>query len=284
MTPSPMASAAGMTLRIATWNLWAIGPSWIDRVGRAADVLDALRADVVALQEVRRDAGHDAGSSLAGSLGLHLGRGDAVGASWWSRRVGTEIAVDNVVLSRWPVSETIVQVLPHRSDSDERRSALHLRIEAPVPLRVVSTQLASSPLECELRVAQVRALAGDLAGRRRNDEVVLVAGDMNAEPDSDEMRLLGGHKTAPPSPGHVLLDLWRFAPDGARSATWDRTNPHVAATNEPSCRIDYLYAAPMPSGRLPGVTSIERFGTARVGEVWPSDHAGVVADLELDRP
>ena len=111
--------------------------------------------------------------------------------------------------------------------------------------------------------------------------MVLVAGDMNAEPDSDEMRLLCGHKTAPPIASHVLMDLWRFAPTTASADTWDRANPHVAATNEPSCRIDYLLAAPMPSGRLPHVETIQRVGDQPINGAWASDHAGVMATLEL---
>lgn len=104
---------------------------------------------------------------------------------------------------------------------------------------------------------------------------------MNAEPDSDEVRLLCGHKTAPPVAGHVLMDLWRFAPEGVRGDTWDRSNPHVEATGEPSCRIDYLLAAPMPTGRMPRVDAIDRFGDRPIEAIWPSDHAGVVATIDL---
>ncbi|MEP1126355.1 MAG: endonuclease/exonuclease/phosphatase family protein [Ilumatobacter sp.] len=270
-----------MRVRWATWNLWSIGPRWIERGELAGALLADLDADVVCLQEVRRDARHDVGATIADTLGLHIARCSPVSAEWWSGRVGEQIEVDNVVLSRWPVAEAVNQVLPHEGAAEERRSALHVQIDAPSPLRVVSTQLTSSPLDSRLRVTQVRALAAELARRRRSDEVVLVAGDMNAEADSDEMRLLCGHKTAPPVPRHVLMDLWRFSAAGAPGDTWDRSNPHVEASNEPSCRIDYLLAAPMPSGRLPLVTAIERFGARPVDGVWPSDHAGVVATIEL---
>lgn len=270
-----------MRFRWATWNVWAIGPAWRERSLLACEVLDMLDLDVVCLQEVRRQADHDAGASIAASLGMHLGRAEPVGAEWWSGRTGEPIAVDNVVLSRWPVTEVVVHPLPQAADTIEQRSALHARIAAPAPLRIVSTQLSSSPLDSALRVAQVRALARELASGRRPDETVLVAGDMNAEPDSDEMRLLCGHKTASPVDGHVLMDLWRFAPTGSDGNTWDRSNPHVAATNEPTCRIDYLFAAPMPSGLLPRVHGVERFAHQPIDGHWASDHAGVVADLEL---
>jgi endonuclease/exonuclease/phosphatase family metal-dependent hydrolase len=231
---------------------------------------------------VRRQADHDAAVALANDLGMHLGRGEPVGEHWWTQRVGETISVDNVVLSRWPTTDLSVRALPHAEDSVEQRSALTVRIDTPTPLRLASTQLTSSPTSSELRVAQVRALAQELTARRRSDEVVLVAGDMNAEADSDEMRLLCGHKTAPPVAGHVLMDLWRFAPPGADGDTWDRVNPHVRASSEPSCRIDYLLAAPMPAGRLPRVEAVHRFGDRPVDGVWASDHAGVAATIHLD--
>ena len=88
-----------MRLRWSTWNLWAIGPAWVERTGLAAQVLEPLELDVICLQEVRRQADRDAGKALADDLGMHLGRAEPVAADWWSRRVGEPIAVDNVVLS-----------------------------------------------------------------------------------------------------------------------------------------------------------------------------------------
>ena len=271
-----------MRLRWATWNLWAIGPSWVERARLARRFLQPLELDVICLQEVRRQADDDAATSLARDLGVHLGRGEPIAPEWWSERVGETIAVDNVVLSRWPITDVTVRVLPHDSDSAERRSATFVRIDGPTPLLVVSTQLTSSPTASALRVTQVRAVAHELAEQRRPDEVVLVAGDMNAEADSDEMRLLCGHKTAPPISGHVLMDLWRFAPPGADGDTWSRANPYVAASNEPSCRIDYLLAAPLPTGRLPHVENVQRIGDRTIDGAWASDHAGVTATIHLD--
>jgi endonuclease/exonuclease/phosphatase family metal-dependent hydrolase len=270
-----------MRLRWGTWNLWAVGPAWRERFAVAQEALRELDLDVICLQEVRRQADLDAGRELADALDMHLGRGEPIGGEWWSRRVGEEIAVDNVVLSRWPIVHSTVDPLPHEPGTDERRSALHLRIEAPTPIRMVTTQLASAPDLSALRVRQVRAIASALAERRRTDEVVLVAGDLNAEPDSDEVRLLCGHKTAPPVAGHVLMDLWRFAPPGTDGDTWDRSNPHVAASSEPSSRIDYLLAAPTPSGRLPEVETIRRIGEHPIDGIWPSDHAGVMAVIHI---
>jgi endonuclease/exonuclease/phosphatase family metal-dependent hydrolase len=119
-----------------------------------------------------------------------------------------------------------------------------------------------------------------LAEVERDDYPLVVAGDMNAEPDSDEIRLLCGHKTAPAREGFVLIDAWRYAPEGAVAWTWDRANPHVLSTMEPSSRIDYVLVGPPHPGRRGHVRSIRRIGTEPVRGVWPSDHAGVLAELE----
>ena len=66
-----------MRLRWSTWNLWAIGPAWVERTGLAAQILEPLELDVICLQEVRRQADRYDGKALADDLGMHLGRGGA---------------------------------------------------------------------------------------------------------------------------------------------------------------------------------------------------------------
>lgn len=267
-------------IRWATWNLWAPGPDRTQRLGVALSVLSEIDADLVCLQEACADAGVDAAARLGHDLDLHVARAGPVGAEWWSGRTGGEVTVENVILSRWPVADAATIELPGAPGGGEVRTAVQARVEAPDgPVRVVSTQLTSSPLDSARRVQQVRALVAELAASRRGDELLLVAGDLNAEPDSDEVRLLCGHKTAPAVDGFVLMDLWRFADGPDPGWTWDRANPHVAATREPSCRIDLLLAGPTPAGVLPEVHAIRRFATGPVDGVWASDHAGVVADL-----
>ena len=121
---------------------------------------------------------------------------------------------------------------------------------------------------------------GFLADYERETYPFVVMGDMNAGPDSDEVRLLCGHKTAPVREGFVLLDAWRCAPSGADPWAWDRANPHVLSTMEPSSRIDYIFVGPPHEGGRGPVRSIRRIGARPVRGVWPSDHAGVLAELE----
>lgn len=269
-------------IRWSTWNLWSIGPDLERRTDAAIATLVARPPDLCCLQEVRADEAIDVAARLAEALGLQLGRGTACGAEWWSQRVGVDLRVDNVVLSRWPIEGLVTTPLPSPTGSTEVRSMTQARIATPDgAVRLVSTQLSSSPTDSRLRCEQVRSLVDEVVRARAGDETVLVGGDLNAEEDSDEVRLLGGHKTAGPHEGFVLLDLWRYAPPQVPAMTWDRANPHVAATREPSARIDFLMAGPTPHGGLPDVHGIERLGHTAVDGTWASDHAGVTAQLTL---
>ena len=140
--------------------------------------------------------------------------------------------------------------MPAGDSGDDARTAVLVIVHAPAgPVPFATTQLISAPWDSASRIAQVRELVGLLAAHDVHDFPVVLTGDLNAEPDSDEVRLLGGHKTPPARPGFVLVDAWRYAETDAIPWTWDRANPHVAATMEPSARIDYVLVGPPRDGR-----------------------------------
>jgi hypothetical protein len=49
---------------------------------------------------------------------------------------------------------------------------------------------------------------------------------------------------------------------------------------EPSSRIDYILVGPPHPDQRGHVRSVRRIGTAPFRGVWPSDHAGVLAELD----
>jgi hypothetical protein len=108
----------------------------------------------------------------------------------------------------------------------------------------------------------------------------VVTGDLNAEPGADEIRLLGGHKTAPVVPGHVLVVAWSYADPMTPGWTWDRRNPYVAATGEPSARINYVLVGLASATGAGQVRSVRLIGDRPLHGTWPSDHAGVLAELQ----
>jgi endonuclease/exonuclease/phosphatase family metal-dependent hydrolase len=268
-------------IRVLTWNLWwRFGP-WSERRAAIAAVIREAQPDVCGLQEVAVDGEDDLTAELAQELGMHLAWLPSPEPERWHARLpGCSAAVGNAILSRWPLEGGFELALPAGGSGDESRTAIARTVRSPdgdVPF--ATTQLTAAPWDSAVRIAQVEALVERLAELPGADYPVVLTGDMNAEPDSDEIRLLCGHKTAPARPGFVLVDAWRYAHDEGIGSTWDRSNPHVAATMEPSARIDYVLVGPPRSGRRGHVVSARRVGAEPVRDVWPSDHAGVLAEL-----
>lgn len=269
-------------MRVLTWNLWwRFGP-WEERRKAILKVLDDLRPDLVGLQEVWACGGENLAGWLAECLGMHWVWAPSRAPERWQRRLGDPtVDIGNAVLSRWPVTDHDVVHLPAPESHDDGRLVLHARVAAPAhDVPFFTTHLTSDVDGSAVRCAQVGVLAEVVAARRGGTPFPpVVTGDFNAWPDSDEVRRFGGYRTAPVVPGQVLLDAWEYAEPDQPSATWLATNPYVAATFEPSVRIDYVHVGPPGPGGLGSVAAVRRVGDHAVDGVWPSDHAAVLAEL-----
>jgi len=267
-------------VRVLTWNLWWRHGPWQQRQGAIAAVLEQTRPDVCGLQEVWGAADRNLAGDLAERLGMHWCWAEADRA----RDGGDELSIGNAVLSRWPIAGHHTAHLP-TGDLDERRVALHARIDTPDGvLPMFTTHLTYRPGGTSLRLPQVRRLAEFVAEHGADGAYPpVVTGDLNAEPDSDELRLLGGLLTDPAVPGQVLLDVWRYAAPGDPGHTWDRSNGYQTDSVLPDSRIDYVLVGLRRTGGA-RVRSARLAGTAPADGVWPSDHFAVVADLEAAGP
>lgn len=280
----PTAPGAAARVRVLTWNVWWRFGDWQQRHEAIGAVLASARPDVIGLQEVWTTPETDQAQLLADQMGMHRVLVPSGDPGRWQRRIGDPTTgIANAVLSRWPITHHTSVVLPAPGGGPQERTVLHARIDAPGgPIPFFTTQLDSTPAESGTRCAQVAAIArfvADCVPDPAHGHPPVVTGDLNAEPDSDEVRLLCGHKTAPVVPGLVLVDAWRYADPTDPGWTWDVRNPHVAATFEPSARIDYVLAGPPGSTGRGHVRDVRVIGDRPVGGVWPSDHAGVLADL-----
>jgi endonuclease/exonuclease/phosphatase family metal-dependent hydrolase len=268
-------------MRVLTWNLWwRFGP-WDARRKAILAVLREQRADVITLQEVWANEDENLAGWLAQELGLEHWTYARFGhPEHWRRRTDADPSdIGVAVLGRWPIGAREVLPLPAGGAVDNGRVALYARVDAPTgPVPVFTTHLNSAVYDSAARCAQVRALAEFVAAHGGKGAFPpVVTGDFNAWPDSDEIRLFGGHRTAPPVPGQYFVDAWEYADPAAPSATWDSSN----AYHRPglSGRIDYIHTGrPGPHGEG-AVRDVARFGHGPVDGVWPSDHAGVRADL-----
>ena len=270
-------------LRVLTLNIWFDQPPWDARAALIRDAIDALQPDVIGFQEVLRGPDLDQLAELVSAAHPHTAYAAAMDIV---ERPG--VTFGNAIASRWPLDAITHTPLPGRGDW-EKRVALTARVDAPFgAFSFTTTHLHWRFHHGHVRERQVAAVA-----RASQDAVAagdfppIVVGDFNAEPESDEIRYMRGmHSFQGDSVAY--LDAWSVA--GAADAagvrapgyTWANRNRYAAAEYEPDRRIDYVFTG-LP--RRDGTGLVE---TCRVvcdaptGDVWPTDHFGVYAELRTE--
>ena len=173
---APGSAVGQVTLRVAAYNI-RHGAGMDDRVdlSRAADVLRALDADVITLQEVDRGVERTDRVDQATVLGAMLGMRAHFGG--FMPYQGGEYGM--AVLSRLPVVGVRNIRLP---DGAEPRTALEVRVvaggaSAAVESRVVSVVGIHLYMTPEERRAQADTLTAQLADVRHP---IILAGDFNS--------------------------------------------------------------------------------------------------------
>ena len=266
-------------MRVLTWNLWWRYGPWQQRRPAIAATLAEIAPDICGLQEVWGGATEGQAAELADHLGMHWSYASLPIPPDRQAKYGADLRIGNALLSRFPILATAELPLPV-ADGEERRVALHARIDAPGgALPFFTTHLTHRADASGERVAQVRALARFVADHLDGCAYPpVVTGDLNAQPDSDEMRLLGGLLTEPVVPGLVLVDAWRYAEAGDPGLSWSERNGHAARHGLFDARIDYVLVGRPQAGRG-RVRSARLAATAPVDGMWPSDHFAVLAEL-----
>lgn len=279
-------------VRIVTINIWNRSGPWESRLAGLRAGLAELNADVVVLQEVLRleSGGISQLDALASDLHPHQAY-----AAAWTLDSTTGFTMGNAVLSRFPIVEHEQTLLPNPMQH-ETRALLYTLCETPHGLLpVLAThldwQFELSHARCQqvAFIVEKMELWLSLSRQRLGAELLpaVLAGDFNAEPDSDEIRYLRG-RHALPSPGAGGLhgayfnDCYAFCGGDERAgATFSRTNTHAAAIHEPERRIDYIFVRPPDRhGRGMPLRAWRCLDQPFQG-VFPSDHFGVAADLQL---
>ncbi len=276
-------------LRVATLNIWNKSGPWPARLELIRRELHQLQPDLLGLQEVLRmlpGAGGprpdtDQASEIADGVGYDIAFGCAA-------ELGGGLEFGNALLSRFPILEQAVEPLPDL-DSGETRSMLYARVDTPAgELPVFVTHLNWKLHHGRVRVHQVRHIVERIFARAPVDDGRLppvLMGDFNAEPASDEIRYLVGLATLEEE-SVFFADAWRYGGDGSAGFTFDRKNAFAALSHEPPRRIDYIFVRG-PDRKLRGEPVATRLcfdepDEAAGGQVWPSDHFGLVTELFVE--
>ena len=265
-------------MRVLTANIWARGGPYEIREALLRREVGVLAPDVVALQEVEPGPGEsNQAEELFGPIGYRVA---------YEPREGPNRADPGIaVASRHPIVDRRLIELPHGG------AALAARIEAAgerfwfcsaVPMPIWPHQEGG-------REDEAVALDAALAELAAGDEIPpVLAGDFDATPDSASIRFLSGLQSLQ-GRSTAWRDAWSVAGDGSPGHTWSSDNPYVApfaaaVFAEPvhSRRIDYVFVGSPFLWRPRVVIRSCRVVLVGTPEAAPSDHWGVLADLDLD--
>ena len=262
-------------LRVVTLNVWNRQGPWDRRAPLIRRELAALAPDLVGLQEVLAFGGGSQAHDLVDGLGYHV----AFASSW---SIGGGLEFGNAIVSRHPIASARVVPLPIGEQEEIGRSLGVALVETPhgvVPF--FNTHLDWPFHHGAQRLAQVLRIVDEIDAVVRELPAALppiLVGDLNAEPDSDEVRFLSGLHVVE-GRSTYLADCWRAVGNAGPGHTYARRNPYALTVREPSRRIDYVFVrGPDKAFRGEPLSARVCFDQPD-GDVWPSDHFGVVAEL-----
>ena len=210
---------------------------------RIASVIKSMNPDLVALQEVDRKTQRTGGVDQAGELARLAGMRHVFGKAMDYQ--GGEYG--QAILSRWPIDDHEVHVLPQR-DGREPRISLAAKVNSPFAADLVFASTHLDHQVEEIRVQQAEALT-EIFGRRTGP--TLLAGDFNAIPSSQTMGVFG-----------------RAWVDSAGT----NATPTIPAA-KPTRRIDYILVR--PGGRW------RTLENRVLDEAVASDHRPVLSVFEI---
>jgi endonuclease/exonuclease/phosphatase family metal-dependent hydrolase len=233
------------TLRVLSYNIHhGRGVDGKVDLPRLAKVIDGVKPDLVALQEVdhktRRTGGVDQTAELAKLTGLHGKFGTAIDFE------GGEYG--QAILSRFRIGEVKVHMLPGEPEREQR-----IAFAAEIALEEKGSKLVFATTHLHHQNDEFRQKQA-----ARIDEVfgmeprmVFVAGDLNAPPDS--------------KPLGVLAKNWKSADMGKPLLTFP--------VRKPARQIDYVLYRKTDRIRVVEVKVLD--------EALASDHRALLAVLEL---
>jgi len=232
---------------VLTYNIYhgedANGGSNLDAV---AKVINSLKPDLVALQEVDNKTTRAKGLDLTAELSRRTGMQGVFGKAMDFAGGG----YGEAVLSRLPILSQKTHLLPHTPNA-EPRAALEIQVQLPSgeKMAFVGTHLdhLREQKNRSMQATRINELYAEC------ELPVLLAGDLNAIPGSDTMRL--------------LQKEWQDADQALQQPTFPAVKPRR--------KIDYVLYRPAARWK-----PIE---TRVIDEKVASDHCPVLAVLELLR-
>lgn len=268
-------------IRIATYNLWNSPQHWPQRLTASCGELRRLKADLLALQEVRAEVSATNPYDVASAIVAELGYPYMVFLPY-----PHDAEEGLALLSQHPIVATS---LGPPADAELLPIGLRAVVDiGPTRLTLTNVHLTSSPQTIRRREREAVAVNAWVEQHVAPDCPEILLGDFNCPADSSVHRFLCGLQSLDgASAAWVdLAALYAQRTGQAARATLDiDTNPRWR--DQPSLerpqRFDWIllresYPAPPPTLAHVAVFGIDPLpGSGLV----PSDHYGVMADIEF---
>ena len=274
------------TLRVLTYNLlhdspWSgffeSGTHLEERLEMTIQELRRLQPDIIALQEASDSRKHgNVPQRIAEALGYQMVFEPATqhisGIGLLDRLITSAIGFKEgpAILSRYPIVASEVYELPRCQRRLDPRILLRAEIAAPDgPVQVFSAHTSKGD-DCQLQ------RVGVLFREHRGTGRAILMGDLNT---GEQSPVLTEWQKEP-----GFIDVFRVANPGISGGTvWQNIYVEWPTADR---RVDFIFLFEEEPGKRPVVRSsrlaFDQPGRLPNGDaLWPSDHRGVLADIEL---
>jgi endonuclease/exonuclease/phosphatase family metal-dependent hydrolase len=265
-------------MRVLQLNLWKRGGPYPRRAEMLKREIGSLAPAVIALQEVDGiDDRRNQAAEILGPLGYEVRFDPRPGRS--------DFEWGMAIAARHALGELEVKELPHGGVAVASRLTYgdrQLWFCSACPLGWWQNQEIQREEECMVLDEWLTDLAAA-------DELPpVIGGDFDATPDAASIRFLTGLQSLDGRSTH-WVDAFAVAGDGSPGYTWSSANPFMApsaastfAASQHHRRIDYVFVG-SPFKWKPGIVVRSAAVVLKEsGDIAPSDHYGVLADLDLD--
>lgn len=265
-------------MRVLQLNIWGRREPYDRRVALLRREIGSLAPDVISLQEVDGiDNERNQAAEIFEPLGYEVRFDPRPGRK--------DFEWGMAIVARHDLGDLEVTVLPHGGVAIAARVRVgerQLWFCAACPLGWWQNQESQREEEC---VALDEWLTGLAAG----DELPpVMGGDFDATPDAASIRFLTGLQSLQGRSTH-WIDAFASAGDGSPGYTWSSDNPFMApsaratfAQPEHHRRIDYVFIGSPFKWSSGIIVRSAAVVLKKQGDIAPSDHYGVLADLDLD--
>ncbi len=259
-----------MRMRVLSFNLAGLDHQWVEHRAQAVSTaLAACEPDVLCLQEVSlqwQEAFYDQAAAVGRAVGLT----SVAFCPYGDREQILSTEERGVaIVARWPLRTVEARLLPHGDpDHPDNRVAVFANVTSPAgDIHVATTHLSWRPDEDGARRTQVRLMLEQIERRgwETDGAPLIVAGDFNSIETEGPIAQMRAR----------LRDAFRELHPADPGITWRQSNPYNGGPPMPDRRLDYVFVK-----RGMTVSSADVV-LDRPTPVFPSDHAGVMVEIEI---